>query len=320
MSAFYQSETVKIIPSGNPAGVVVPNVQSISTAFQIQRRESIRLGRFAPTPYRMAEQDPLVNVNIDFIPTGSNILSTLGLMATDSIVGNLASGNNKFNDMSIQIRELVGGGASVGTINLRSGVLTNYSFQASVGQTPKTTVSLEFLDIGMDAVTAVVPPNIDDNYPTLRSQDIDITLPTGIFGVNSIYPQNFSFTLPLGRTPINRIGRRKPVSRELSSPIISTFQIQAIVDTFASTTNVSGNSLFSLSCGSPIAGNIIVNVKRPTCTGDATQSLVQYTIRNPYLDNVSFSNSVGGYTTVDLTFTCPVTPDNLSTESNVFLT
>ncbi len=318
MSAFYQSEIVKLIPSGNPAGVVIPNVQSISTAFQVQRRETMRLGRFAPTPYRMSEQDPLINVNIDFVPTGNDIFATLGLMATDSVIGNLTSGI-KYNDMSVQVRELVGGGSSVGTINLRTGVLTNYSFQASVGQAPKNTMTLEFLDIGMDAVTAVVPPTIDDGHPTLRSQDIDITLPTGIFGVNALYPQNFSFSLPLPRTPINRIGRRKPVSRELSSPIISTFQIQAIVDQFASTPNVSGNSLFSLTCGSSINGTITVNVKRPTCTGDSTQSLVQYNIRNPYLDNVSFSNSVGGYTTVDLTFTCPVTPDNLSTESNVFL-
>jgi hypothetical protein len=317
MSAFYQSEIIKIYPSGNAAGVVVPNVQSCSTAFQIQRRESMRLGRFAPLPYRMAEQDPLINVQLDFIPSGSNIFGTLGLMGTNSVIDNIVSGNNKYQDMKIQVRELVGGGGSVGTINLRSGALTNYSFQATVGQPPKTTVSLEFLDIGMDAVTAVVPPTVDDAYPTLRSQDIDISLPTGVFGVTTLHAQNFTFTLPLNRTQVNKIGQRKPVSRELASPCIATFQIQGIVDTFASTQNVSGNSLFSLTCGNFIDGNITVNVKRPTCTGEATQSMVLYTMRKPYLDNVSFSNSVGGYTTVDLQFSIPVTFDNVAGESNV---
>lgn len=317
MSTFYQSEIVKLIPSGNPSGVLFPNVQSVSTAFSIQRRESMRLGRFAPTPYRMSEQDPLINVSIDFLPTGNNIFAALGLLGANSVIDNLVSGSNKWNDMSIQVRELVGGGTSVGTFNLRSGVLTNYSFQASVGQSPKTTIALEFLDIGMDAVTAVVPPTIDDGYPTLRSQDIDITLPTGVFGVTALHPQSFSFSLPLGRTQVNRIGRRKPVSREISAPILATFQIQGIVDQFASTANVSGNSMFNLTCGAPIQGSIVVNVKSPTCSGDSSQSLVQYTLRKPYLDNVSFSNSVGGYTSVDLTFTCPVTFENISTESNV---
>ncbi len=278
----------------------------------------MRLGRFAPLPYRQTEQDPLVNVNIDFIPTGSNIFSTLGLMGTNSVLDNLVSGNNKWNDLKIQVRDMFGG-PTVGTFNLRSGVLTNYTFNASVGQTPKTTIALEFLDIGMDASSAVVPPTIDDGYPTLRSQDIDITLPTGIFGVTTLHPQNFTFTLPLNRTQINRIGQRKPVSREISSPVIATFQIQAIVDTFASTQNVSGNSLFNLTCGSSMNGSISVNVKRPTCTGEATQSLVLYTMRNPYLDNVSFSNSVGGYTTVDLQFSIPVTFENVAAESNVVM-
>src|SRR6478736_5392067 len=206
MSAFYQSEIVKLIPSGNPNGELVPNVQSISTAFQVQRRESLRLGRFAPTPYRQADQDPLVNVNIDFIPTGNSTFRTLGLMGTGSMIDNLVTGANRWNDLRVQVRELVGGGASVGTINLRSGVLTNYTFQASVGQTPRTSVALEFLDIGIDAVTAVVPPNVDDGYPTLRPQDIILTLPSGLFGVASVFPQNFTFTLPLNRTQINRLG------------------------------------------------------------------------------------------------------------------
>lgn len=319
MSAFYQSEIVKLIPSGNPNGELVPNVQSISTAFQVQRRESLVLGRFAPTPYRQADQDPLINVNVDFIPTGSNIFRTLGLLGTGSMIDNLVTGSNKWNDMRVQVRELVGGGGSVGTINLRSGVLTNYTFQATVGQTPRTSVALEFLDIGIDAVTSVVPPNVDYGYPTLRPQDILLTLPTGLFGVASVYPQNFTFTLPLNRTQINRLGFRKPVSREVSSPVMASFQIQAVIDQFASTPNTSGNSLFNLTCGTSLPGNIGILVRVPTCTGDSTQTLVNYTLRKPYLDSVNFSNSVGGYTTVDMQFTCPVTNENNMDESNVVM-
>ena len=319
MGAFYQSEIVKLIPSGNASGVLVPNVQSVSTAFQVQRVDTMRLGRFAPTPYRQANQDPLINVNLDFIPTGSDIFSTLGLLGSNSAVEMISSGTQRVNDMRIQIRELVGGGGAVGTFNLKSGVLTNFAFSANVGQTPRTTISLEFLDIAMDATTAVVPPNIDDGYPTLRPQDIDISLPSGIFGIGSVYPQSFTMTLPLNRTPIFKLGSRKPVSRGLTSPIMASFQVQATIDTFASTSATSGFSMFNLTCGAPLDGDIVVNVKRPTCTGESSQSLVKYTLRKPYLDNVNYSNSVGGYTSVDMQFTIPVTPDNIATESNLVI-
>ncbi len=317
MSSFYQSELVRILPSGDPNGVYVPNVQSISTAFQIQRTDTMRLGRFAPMPYRHANQDPLVNVNMEFIPTGSNILATLGLMGTNSVVDNLVSGSQKYNNMKIQVRELVGGGSTVGTINLLSGVLTNYSFQATVGQTPKTSVALEFLDMGIDASTAVVPPTVDDAYPILRPQDITITLPTSLFGLNTVYPQSFNLSIPFGRTAINRIGSRKPVSRELSSPIMATFQVDAIIDSFASTTFVSGNNFFGLTCGAPLSSNLTVAVKQPNCTGESSVTLATYTFRKPYFDNFSVSNSVGGYTSVSLQFSCPVTMDNVAAESNV---
>lgn len=281
----------------------------------------MRLGRFAPGPRRQTNQDPLVNVTIEYIPTGSDVTRVLGLMGTGSALDGLFVGNSRLQDMKIQVREMVGGGGSVGTFNLRSGVLTNYAFQASVGQTPRSTFGLEFLDMGMDAEVAVVPPSIDDNYPTFRPQDIELTLPTGIIGIGSVYPQAFSVTLPLARTSVNRIGSRKPILREVASPVLASFQVQAIIETFQSTNGVSGNSLqmFNISCGRFLDTDISIVLKQPSCSGLSSTILNTFTLRKPYLDSISYSNAIGGYTTVDMQFSVPVTPQNNPNESNLVI-
>lgn len=321
MGAFYQSEIVRLFPSGNVAGQLVTNVQSVATAIQYQRNDTMRLGRFAPGPRRQTNQDPVVNVTIEYIPTGSDVVRTLGLMGTGSALDNLFTGNSRLQDMKIQVREMVGGGGSVGTFNLRSGVLTNYAFQAAVGQTPRATFAFEFLDMGLDASTAVVPPSIDEDYPTVRPQDIDLTIPTGIIGIGSVYPQAFSITLPLGRTSINKIGSRKAIIRDVAAPVLASFQIQAIIETFQSTNGVSGNSaeMFGIACGKRIEGDIVVVLKQPSCTGVSSTALNTFTLKKPYLDSISYSNSVGGYTSVDMQLSIPVTPQIVSGESNLVI-
>jgi len=321
MSLFYQSEIVKIYVSGQPLGEVFPNVQSVSTAFTVQRVDNMRLGRFAPMPYRQSNQDPVVTMNLDFIPTGNNIFRSLGLLGTGSAIDNLATGVNRIYDFKIQVREMVGGGSAVGTFNLRSGVLTNYSFQAAVGQTPRSSIAIEFLDLGMDAVTSVTPPQIDDGYPTLRPQDMQLTLPSGLFGVRTVYPQSFTMTLPLPRANVLKLGQRKAVSRELQSPIVASFQLQAIIETFDSTSDVNGSSaqMFGLTCGRFLESDLVVDIKTPTCTGGASSTMLKYTLRKPYLDSVNFSNAVGGYTSVEMQFTVPVTMENNLNESNLVI-
>ena len=321
MGAFYQSEIIRFYPSGNISGQIIPNVQTVSTAFQVQRVDTLRLGRFAPMPRRQSNQDPVVNFTMEFIPTGSDVTRVLGLMGTGSALDGLFTGASRICDAKVQVRELVGAGTSVGTFNLRSGVLTNYGFQAAVGQTPRATCSFEFLDIGMDATTAIVPPSVDNSLPVMRPQDIDLVLPTGLFGIGSVYAQAFSITLPLARTNVTKIGSRKAILRDVAAPVFATFQIQAVIETLASTNGTSGNSsqMFSLTCGKSFDDNISVVIKQPSCTGESSTILNTYTLRKPYLDNISFSNSVGGFTSVDMQFTIPVTPENNLNESNLVI-
>jgi hypothetical protein len=332
MSVFYQSEVVSIDPQG--AGIppiYIPSVQSVSTSTSVARQDVGRMGRFSPSKYRQAPLDPLINFNVEFVPTGYDVEEALGLLGTTSVVDNLVSGDSNYHmvDGKVEISEMVGGGANYGTINMISGVVTNYSFQSSVGDQPRTSFTVEFLDWGFDADTAVVRPTIQEDFLPLRSRDIQLTLPDGIIGLdtttNSPHVQSFSVNVPLPRTPLVRMGDRKPFSRELQSPIIATFQLSALVNNFENTTAYdgvtpapSGDTLqqIELVCGTYLNGNIDVDIYQPTCTGNQDFLLMRHHISNPYLDDISYSNSVGGYTTVEMTFSAPVSFDNSTDESN----
>lgn len=338
MAVFYQSEIVSINPKGTGEGLgktYFPGVQSVSTSFNIGRQDVSRLGRFSPLPNRQATQDPTINFSIEYVPTGADIENSLGLLGTTSAIDFLVSGDSDYHmvDSKIEISELVGQGNSNATINLISGVITSYSFQASVGEIPRTSINIEFLDLGVDAETEVVRPVFDDLSPTLRPQDIRATFPTGILGLpndiiqEGVHLQSFSLSLPLSRVPLIRIGERKPFSRELQSPVIATFQMNALVSDFRSTlaTNgglaPSGNSLEMqrLTCGEFFNEDIVVDIFQPNCENSTDTKLISYIFKKPYLDDYNISNSVGGYTSIDLQFSIPVSFDNPSTESNFII-
>lgn len=319
MGAFYQSEVTTLFSSGIPEGIVVPNVQSISTAFSAERQNVMRLGKFAPAKRRPTLQQPTVTVNMDFIPTGADIFHALGMMNTNGVLNDLASGNNTMYDCKIQMRDLMGAQNAFGTLNLTSGVMTNFSFQSSVGQTPRSSVSIEFLDLGVDATSRFVPPNISENV-VVGPQDIIINLPRHTFGIESLYLQSVSMTIPIPRSEIRRLGSLTPEKRNIQAPIVATFQVQAIIDSFENTSNINGNTdeMNKLICGTPIDDDISIRLRRPNCSGvDIGASLILFILKKPYLDSINFSNQVAGHTSVDMQFSCLATMESYPDESNI---
>ena len=324
MSVFYQSEIVQIIPTG--AGVpstYLPTVQSAGISFNVPRQDIQRLGRFAPMPYRPAAQWPTFSLNVEFVPTGSDVENALGLTGPNSVIDNLSSGNFGYKqaDYKVQVRDLYGDTSNKGTFNLRSGVITNYSFQASVGQIPRTSFSVEALDIGFDANSPVLPPTTSDDRPVLRPQDIETHIPTGVIGLNEVHLQSFSISIPLQRTPLLKIGEAKPFSRELQAPVIAQIQMNALLESISSTSSPSGDAaqISSLTCGSWLEDDITVRIKIPSCDGSYVGDMITYYISRPYLDNYNISNSVGGYTSVDLQFSVPLSFERASGEGNLII-
>jgi hypothetical protein len=160
------------------------------------------------------------------------------------------------------------------------------------------------------SATAVVLPSGKSslaaaNIPALRPGDITLNLnafhatgadSNGIFvrvsGTDAIHIQSAALSIPLSRTPIQRLGSRFAFSRPLDLPASATLSVSAIVN------EMTAENLASV-LDSTIERDVTLAIKVP---GSTTVDAVVYTLRKCRLDSESFSSSVGGNKTVDLVF------------------
>ena len=157
-------------------------------------------------------------------------------------------------------------------------------------------------------------PGTDSTVPTaLRPSDIlfDLVSANGdsianISNTNGAHIQNFSLSIPLSRTPIERLGTRFPFARTVDFPITPTLSVSAILS------ETEERALTSI-----IASDDFIPSAQITIKDNAGSEAAIYKLTNLKLDSESFSSSVGPNKTVDLTFSVSVGgPDD--TENNVF--
>ncbi len=323
-SLFYQSETVQINPTGDKPTAYIPLLQSARVSFAANRATTTRLNTFAPAKYRQANRWPSVSFSLDYIPTGTNVEEAIGLTGPNSVIDHLISGGGGYEivDCKMQVKDLQAEGfGNRGTYNLRSGVLTNYSFQASVGSPPRTSLSINCLDIGFDSQDFYNPPPSDDDLPIFRPEDIEVSLPTGVIGVKSAMLQSFNLSIPLSRVSAFKLGSSKPKYRQLQSPVVAQVNMTALLEEMANTNRVSGDSsqIEDMVEGKWLEDDIVVRVKIPTTDGSASENAITYYMSRPYLESCNFSNSVGGFTSANLQFSVPVTFERTSGEGNLII-
>ena len=105
--------------------------------------------------------------------------------------------------------------------------------------------------------------------------------------------QSASLSLPLSRTPIDRLGSRFPFAREVDFPVNSTMNISAIVNE---------------SAGQNLADILDSGVQAATITvkdHDGNDAIL-YTMSGIKIDSQSFSSSIGSNKTVDMTFSTQI--------------
>jgi len=123
-----------------------------------------------------------------------------------------------------------------------------------------------------------------------------------------IHVQNVSLEVPVGRSPLNRLGSLYPFSRKVDFPVNMTLSVSALMTEF------SDGSLDGLLCGSEQKRDIAI-VLNTRC--GAKNALV-YVMKNAILDTQAFSASIGDNKTVDLTFSSQVGGANDS-ENGIFV-
>lgn len=222
-----------------------------------------------------------------------------------------------------------------GVIGIGNGFITDYTLNAAVGDLPTVSVSVEGLGFcaatyGINGnVTGFVGPAINpalgtklftgtgdyiklptpttgDGVTALRPGDITLSFGgfTGTGGTptstvdnssNAINIQSVSLSLPMSRTPIERLGSRFAFARVTDFPVTATMSVNALVN------EVQARNLADM-IDDGNERDITLTIKSP---GTDTPA-VKYTFAAARLDSESYSSDIGSNKSVDITFSTQI--------------
>jgi len=190
-------------------------------------------------------------------------------------------------------------------INSQNGTVSGTAFPFAItGELPSVNPELGTVIGGTAGFET--PQNTGDNGPTaLRPGDILLEFPgfdtahpsSGTFsdlaGGGGFHVQSASLSIPLSRTPIEKVGSKFPFARVVDFPVNATMTVNAVLN------EVETRNLADLiaGCGSDELPEVAVTLK--SCEGPAA---IKWTLKGCTLDSESFSSSIGSNKTVDLTF------------------
>ena len=205
-----------------------------------------------------------------------------------------------------------------------SGTSAGYSGIEGVGIDPTLGTALDNQVVGkvVGSVTGkgvtfpVGDQAIGANIPTaLRPGDITLSLAKAdgdafvdLDGAGSAHVQSVSISIPLGRTPIDKLGSRFSFARVVDFPITPTLAVSAIVSETqtAALTDIINDDAF--------IDDLTFTFKDGDSAG--TERAV-YKLTNLKLDSQSYSSSIGPNKTVDLNFSLSIGGPN-DDVNNVF--
>jgi len=199
------------------------------------------------------------------------------------------SNMNAFNILSLTGAGFTGiGGANVGIVQESGTTLGNNVFfklpqSKKTGSAPNT-----------DFISALRPGDVTISFGNFTGSGL-------ISNLNDLHVQSASMSLPLGRTPIERLNSKFAFVRAVDFPVVSTLTVNGV----QSDAGPSG-SLLQYVDSNP-KQDITITIKKPgaTTTG-ASDIAVQYFFKQAQLDSASVSSSIGSNKTVDFTFTTQI--------------
>jgi hypothetical protein len=212
-------------------------------------------------------------------------------------------------------------------IGIGNAYLTDYTVDLSVGNIPTVSVSMEGSNMnaftmsgtnngtnaainqanGTKIATVIALANPSSQTGTnivnaLRPGDVTVSFGSytgtgagGITDLTNLHLQSASLSLPLGRTPIERLGSKFAYVRTVDFPVTATLTINGVQN------DTSSGSLVDLVEANP-KQDITITINKP---GTSTPA-VRYTMKRAQLDSVGLSSSIGANKTADLTFTTQI--------------
>jgi len=235
-----------------------------------------------------------------------------------------SSGKNLFIVTGPEGKDLNGAivDADDSTIGVGNAYVSDYSVDLSVGSIPTVSLSMEAANVRSDTGGAAISsPAVEQEAGTSLTQDINLPAPTAgpsaikalrpgditvslssfdgdtvvdLAGDGAAHVQSVSISVPLSRSPLQRLGSRFPFAREVDFPINVSMSVSAIVN--EDTAFNLGDKLTAS------AQNATVTLKKKNTTDNA----MLFTLKGAKVDSESMSSSIGGNKTVDLTLSAQV--------------
>lgn len=129
--------------------------------------------------------------------------------------------------------------------------------------------------------------------------DISAFQPSGIASLattaDGVHIQSASLSLPLSRSPLQRLGSKFPFARTVNFPVKATLSVKAIV-----------NEISSVNLADIIKSTSEKDISITLKQEDGSTDAIKIFLRGCTLDSESFSSSIGSNKSVDLTFSTQI--------------
>jgi len=143
-----------------------------------------------------------------------------------------------------------------------------------------------------DKLSALRPGDL-----TLNLDSFDKNILTKVSGAGGIHIQSASLSLPLSRTPIERLGSKFPFARVVDFPVNATLTVNAIVNT------MEAQNLAEMISGCGEGTLREVSVSMAECGGNEGMTVI---MKGCTIDSENFSSSIGSNKSVDITFSTQI--------------
>ena len=359
----YQSEALYAGKTGAASPQQLHRVQDVSHSIEVARQDINEFGKLAALSREVIEP-PTVGLDFTYyVVDGFNEASGIGLSVqginasseTSAVSGFMAE-QTPANDVSEKNYYILtvpeGEDASslprdtaytaeeyenMGVIGIGNGYITSYTLDASVGDIPSVSCSVEASNLRFDTSgsgfqnpaisttdgsakpgSVTIPKSTTGQLSAaaLRPGDVTINFGSGTAndglqaggailpgmegagtdGASGANVQSFSIDLPLGRTPLQRMGNVFPFSRELDFPIAVSMSVSANL------TEIASGTLRDLLCNEARKRDITINM-RNRCSGDPS---ITYVMKGAILDSQNMSSTIGDNKSVELSFSTQI--------------
>lgn len=285
----------------------VPRVTNVKVDYNVPRANVMVLNRGKPLENRPVINYIPVQAGVEFYHSDSQIAQMLGICNSSGVCQSITDTRAATYTMGLRSMQVLFAPTNSanynGLLDLKSGVLSSYSLQGSVGDPVRGSFTLDFLDMsGSVNTTARDSTNVAANLVKPEGMSLTGIQFTG-YGLTGMTIQSFSFSLGLSRAAVQQIGTKFPLERPLTD-VGASFQCTAFFDGI----NNSVTGLSQFDCGQPSVGTVGLTLT-PSC-GSSPSTI---TMKNPYLDSFSIDSAVGGFSTVSISLSLPIGPNPLET-------